>query len=72
MARCKVYEIPGSDASRTAAAARCHRDGTATKLKVDDRKYPVCKKHRSDSWHLFVKDGWLYAIELGQGEPVSP
>ena len=45
---------------------------TATKLKVDDRKYPVCKKHRSDSWHLFVKDGWLYAIELGQGEPVSP
>jgi hypothetical protein len=71
VARCKVYEVLGSDASRTAGATRCHRDATATKLKVDDRKYPVCKKHRSESWHLFVKDGWLYAIELDRRKPKS-
>jgi hypothetical protein len=72
VARCKVYEIQGPDAARTAGATRCHRDATATKLKLDDRKYPVCKQHRSDKWELFVKGGWLYAIELGKGSRVSP
>lgn len=71
MARCKVYEIQGPDAARTAGAARCHRDAAATKLKLDDRKYAVCKRHRGDAWQLFVKDGWLYAVELGKGKRVS-
>ena len=72
MARCKVYEIQGPDAARTAGAVRCHREATSTKMKLDDRKYPVCKRHRGTAWHLFVNDGWLYAIGLGKLRRVSP
>ncbi len=71
MSRCKVYEIQSPDASQTAGAVRCHREATPTKFKLDDRKYPVCKRHRGDSWQLFVKDGWLYAIELGKRKSKS-
>jgi len=71
VARCKVYEIQGDDAARTAGAVRCHREATGAKLKLDERKYPVCKRHRGDSWRLFVEDGWLYAIELGKRKSKS-
>ena len=71
MARCKAYEIQGSDPARTVGAVRCLRDAMSTKLKLDDRKYPVCKRHRGDSWQLFVKDGWLYAIELDKRKSKS-
>jgi hypothetical protein len=67
VARCKVYEIQGSDAERTAGAVRCHREATGAKIKLDDRKYPVCKRHHGDSWRLFVTDGWLYAVAVGKG-----
>jgi hypothetical protein len=26
--------------------------------------YPICKRHKSRSWNLFIGDGWLYAIDL--------
>jgi hypothetical protein len=64
VARCKVYEIQGADRASTAGAVRCHRDSVA-KVDVDDKKSPVCKKHRSAEWHLFRKDGWLYAVTTG-------
>jgi hypothetical protein len=68
MARCKVYEIQGSDASRTASAVRCHRDAVK-KVKVDGKEYPICKKHRGVRWHLFTKDGWAYAVDLEADHP---
>ena len=63
MARCKTYEIQGPDPGKTAGAVRCARESTG-KLEVDGKKYPVCKKHHGDAWNLFVKDGWLYAVNL--------
>lgn len=62
MARCKVYEIKGTDAVRTAGAVRCVRDGI-DKVTVDGKQYPICKKHQTDRWHLFVHDRWLYAVD---------
>lgn len=64
MARCKVYEIQGPDASRASGAQRCHHDAT-TKIEVDGHKISVCKKHDGGRWTLFrADDGWVYAVDL--------
>jgi hypothetical protein len=63
MARCKVYEIQGPDPARRWRAERCVRPA-AGKTTVDGKSYPICKRHKSRSWNLFIGDGWLYAIDL--------
>jgi hypothetical protein len=63
MARCKAYEIQGPNPAKTASAERCARE-SAGKLKVDGKSFPVCKKHHAKAWDLFMKDGWLYAVNL--------
>ncbi len=59
--RCKVYEIQGPDPVRTAGAVRCHREAVG-KEKLGRLEVPICAKHQSDTWHLFVHDDWLYAV----------
>jgi len=62
VARCKVYEVQGPDPARTAGAVRCHRD-VASNVTVNEKKFPVCKRHHSKGWELFMQDGWLYAVD---------
>ena len=69
MARCKVYEIKGPDAKRTGGAERCTRDAVS-KTSMDGRSYPTCKRHQGSAWKLFVKGGWLYALDP-KAEPVA-
>ncbi len=68
MARCKAYEIQGSDPSRTAGAVRCHRTATAT-ASIGRRSFPVCKRHRGGKWQLFIEGGWLYAVNDASHPP---
>ena len=68
MARCKVYEIQGPDPSRTAGAVRCHRDSDGTR-EVDKQTFPICSYHDKKRWQVFVKDRWLYAVDLTAPEP---
>jgi hypothetical protein len=63
VARCKTYEIQGPNPAKTAGAVRCTRDSSG-KLAVDGKTFPVCKKHHDKTWTLFVKDGWLYSVNL--------
>ncbi len=69
LARCKVYEIKGPDKKRTGGAERCTRE-VATKISVNGRSYPLCKRHLGGRWNLFVDGGWLYAIDEN-AEPVK-
>jgi hypothetical protein len=63
VARCKVYELQGPDPSRTAGAVRCTRDAVR-RHEIDGKKFPICKHHDRKKWDLFVKDSWLYAVDL--------
>jgi hypothetical protein len=63
VARCKVYEVQGPDPGRTAGAVRCHRDAHGATA-VDGRDYAICRHHSHRRWELFVKDRWLYAVDL--------
>jgi hypothetical protein len=63
MARCKIYEIQGADASSTAGAVRCHRHAVKN-VEIDGEENPVCKRHRGVRWDLFRKDGRPYAVDL--------
>jgi hypothetical protein len=42
---------------------------------VDGKSFPVCKKHHTKAWTLFMKDGWLYAVNVNAkkmtGRPVT-
>ena len=67
MARCKVYEIQGPDSAATAGAVRCHRDADGTR-DVDKKSFPICAHHNKKPWQLFVKDGWVYAVDLNAPE----
>jgi hypothetical protein len=63
VARCKVYEIRGPDPSRTAGALRCTRD-VVRRRRLDGKKFPLCKHHDRKKWGLFVRESWLYAVDL--------
>ena len=64
--RCRVYEIQGSDPSRTAGAVRCHRDADGIR-ELDGLHVPICHRHAAHGWSLFAEDRWVYAIELSAG-----
>jgi hypothetical protein len=69
VARCKVYEIQGPDASRTASARRCVREATDLAV-VGRRVVAVCHKHERKPWELFGgKDGWVYAVNMNADTP---
>ena len=68
MARCKLYEIPGPDAARTASAVRCHREASSH-VTVDDKRVRACDKHLAKRWTLFMRDGWIYAVDLAADPP---
>jgi hypothetical protein len=68
LARCKVYEIQGSDPSRTAGAVRCHRDADGTR-ELDGLQVTICRQHAADGWRLFSEDRWVYAVDLGASGP---
>ena len=61
--------MKGPDSAHTAGAERCARDAV-TKSVIKGKTYPICKRHRSDRWKLFVDGGWLYAIDL-EAEPLA-
>jgi hypothetical protein len=42
----------------------------ATKISIDGRSYPLCKRHLGERWNLFVDGGWLYAIDE-KADPVK-
>ena len=65
VARCtrfKVRTLP-----RTAGAVRCHRDTDGTR-DVDKKSLSICAHHNKEPWQLFVKDGWVYAVDLNAPE----
>ena len=66
--RCRVYEIQGSDPSRTAGAVRCHRDADGTR-ELDGLRVPICRRHAADGWSLFTDERWVYAVDLDGGAP---
>jgi hypothetical protein len=68
VARCKVYEIQGPDPGRTAGAVRCHRNSHGD-IGVDGKTYPICRDHSHKQWEFFVKDRWLYAVDLNAPAP---
>jgi hypothetical protein len=68
VARCKIYEIQGPEASQTAGAVRCHRDAVA-RITVAERDVRVCKRHQGDNWRLFLEDGWVYAVDREAAVP---
>jgi hypothetical protein len=68
VARCKAYEIQGPDPGKTAGAVRCHRDAHSAAA-VDGTDYPICRHHSHRRWELFVKDRWLYAVDLNAEKP---
>jgi hypothetical protein len=68
MARCKLYEIPGPDAARTASAVRCHREATS-QVTVDGKTVRACEKHRAKKWTPFMRDGWVYVVDLAAEPP---
>jgi hypothetical protein len=69
MARCKLYEIKGPDARRTAGAERCVRESTGDVV-IDGRRYRLCNRHQESRWERFVEDGWLYGVDP-KSEPLT-
>ena len=69
---CKIYEIRGSDPTRTAGAVRCHRDAVA-EIELGGRHLAICANHRDRTWQLFDKRGWAYAVNLdAAGQKAKP
>jgi hypothetical protein len=66
-----VYEIRGSDPSRTAGAVRCHRDADGIR-ELDGLRVPLCRRHAAEGWRLFSEDGWVYALDLGSSGAPRP
>ena len=66
MAICKLYEVQGSDASRTAGAVRCHREAVDVAI-LPEGEFPICERHAGDEWVWFVRDRWFYAIVRSEG-----
>jgi hypothetical protein len=69
MARCKVYEIKGPDAERTASAERCVREATGDVV-IGGRRYRLCDRHQESRWKRFVEEGWLYGVDP-KAEPLK-
>ena len=63
MNRCKIYEIEGPDDGRRWGAIRCQRDANTVRDLEHLRGVPICERHTESRWSVFVRDGWIYAID---------